>query len=154
MRTAITAFGEHLAEQDIGRAQGRRLAPRRASPAFPGVADDEVGGYHHMGTTRMAADPRRGVVDADCRVHGTSNLYVGGSSVFATTGHRNPTYTLVQLALRLGDHLAAMLREEADWFHYRSISASAPATWASTSSTTSSGGDPQPFFPAELLRSD
>jgi choline dehydrogenase-like flavoprotein len=58
----------------------------------------------------MAADPEKGVVDADCRVHGVANLYVGGSSVFATTGHGNPTYTLTQLALRLGDHLAGRLR--------------------------------------------
>jgi choline dehydrogenase-like flavoprotein len=40
-------------------------------------------------------------------VHGIANLYVGGSSVFASTGFENPTYTIVQLALRLGDHLAA-----------------------------------------------
>jgi choline dehydrogenase-like flavoprotein len=78
-------------------------------PRFPGIADDEVGGKHHMGTTRMAADPRHGVVDRDCRVHGTDNLYIGGSSVFPTTGHANPTYTLTQLALRLGDHIAARL---------------------------------------------
>jgi choline dehydrogenase-like flavoprotein len=63
-----------------------------------------------MGTTRMAADPRHGVVDADCRVHGVANLYVGGSSVFASTGHGNPTYTIVQLALRLGDHLSEVLK--------------------------------------------
>jgi choline dehydrogenase-like flavoprotein len=62
-----------------------------------------------MGTTRMSADDGTGVVDADCRVHGMANLYIGGSSVFATTGHANPTYTLTQLALRLGDHIAARL---------------------------------------------
>jgi choline dehydrogenase-like flavoprotein len=108
MRTAVTAFGRHLAEQDIGRL---RIADWLLAdpPAFPGVADDEVGGKHHMGTTRMAADERHGVVDADCRVHGTSNLFIGGSSVFATTGHCNPAYTLIQLALRLGDHLKAWL---------------------------------------------
>ena len=50
-------------------------------------------------------DPAQGVVDGNCRVHGTANLYVGGSSVFASTGHANPTFTIVQLALRLGDHL-------------------------------------------------
>ena len=108
MRTAVTAFGTHMAEQEIGRAQvGDWLMAD--PPRFPGVADDEVGGKHHMGTTRMAADPEKGVVDADCRVHGVENLYIGGSSVFATTGHGNPTYTLTQLALRLGDHLAARL---------------------------------------------
>ena len=78
-------------------------------PAFPSIAKDLVAGCHHMGTTRMADDPRHGVVDRDCRVHGIANFYIGGSSVFATGGHANPTYTIVQLALRLGDQLARQL---------------------------------------------
>ena len=61
--------------------------------------------WHHIGTTRMHSDPRQGVVDANCRVHGLSNLYIVGSSVFPTSGHANPTLTIVALALRLGDHL-------------------------------------------------
>jgi choline dehydrogenase-like flavoprotein len=69
-----------------------------------------TGGRHHMGTTRMHADPRRGVVDADCRVHGVSNLYVAGSSAFPTAGSANPTLTIVALAIRLGEHLEALLR--------------------------------------------
>ena len=62
-------------------------------------------GNHHLGTTRMAADPKRGVVDAECRVHGISNLFVAGSSLFPTGSTVNPTLTLVALALRLSDHL-------------------------------------------------
>jgi choline dehydrogenase-like flavoprotein len=58
-----------------------------------------------MGTTRMADAPSRGVVDADCRVHGIENLYVAGSSVFPTVGYVNPTLTIVELSLRLADHL-------------------------------------------------
>jgi choline dehydrogenase-like flavoprotein len=73
--------------------------------SFP--ADDEVKGNHHMGGTRMHRDPARGVVDANCKVHGLSNLYVGGSSVFPSGGAANPTLTIVQLALRLADHLTA-----------------------------------------------
>jgi choline dehydrogenase-like flavoprotein len=70
--------------------------------------DPEIGwGNHHMGTTRMSADPKQGVVDADCRVHGISNLYVAGSSVFPSCGPVNPTLTIVALALRLSDHLKA-----------------------------------------------
>ena len=61
--------------------------------------------WHHIGTTRMAASPSEGVVDGNCRVHGTANLYVAGSSVFPTAGNANPTLTIVALALRLGDHL-------------------------------------------------
>jgi choline dehydrogenase-like flavoprotein len=61
---------------------------------------------HHMGTTRMHPDPKRGVVDPDSRVHGVDNLYVAGSSVFPTSGAGTPTLTLLALALRLGDRLA------------------------------------------------
>jgi len=60
---------------------------------------------HHMGTTRMAATPEFGVVDRDCKVFGTQNLYVAGSSIFATSGASNPTMPLLQFALRLADHL-------------------------------------------------
>jgi choline dehydrogenase-like flavoprotein len=63
------------------------------------------GGYHHLGTARMHDDPRRGVVDRDCRVHGVRNLYLAGSSVFPTTGYANPTLTIVALAARLARHL-------------------------------------------------
>ncbi|MEI9930824.1 MAG: GMC family oxidoreductase [Rhizomicrobium sp.] len=62
-------------------------------------------GNHHMGTTRMSADPKLGVVDANSRVHGIGNLYVAGSSVFPTYGASNPTLNLVALTLRLAAHL-------------------------------------------------
>ena len=66
-------------------------------------------GYHHMCTTRMSEDPATGVVDADCRVHEVDNLWIGGSSVFATGGVATPTFTVVALAVRLADHLREVL---------------------------------------------
>jgi choline dehydrogenase-like flavoprotein len=63
---------------------------------------------HHIGTTRMSLDPIDGVVDRNCRVHGTENLFVVGSSVFPTSGHANPTLTIVALALRLAEHLKTL----------------------------------------------
>lgn len=63
------------------------------------------GGYHHMGTTRMATDPKKGVVDENCRVHGIDNLFISGSSVFPTAGYANPTLTIVALAIRLAEHI-------------------------------------------------
>ncbi|HEY9877248.1 MAG TPA: GMC family oxidoreductase [Leptolyngbyaceae cyanobacterium] len=63
------------------------------------------GSHHLIGTTRMHNNPNQGVVDADCRVHGLSNLYIAGSSVFPTGGYANPTLTIVALSLRLGDLL-------------------------------------------------
>ena len=57
----------------------------------------------------MDDDPRRGVVDRNCRVHGVGNLYVAGSSVFPTCGSDTPTVTITALALRLADHIATAL---------------------------------------------
>lgn len=67
------------------------------------------GGWHHMGTTRMSNDPKSGVVDRNSKVHGVSNLYMAGSSVFTTGGFTNPTLTIVALAYRLADHLKTSL---------------------------------------------
>ncbi|MGN6515871.1 MAG: GMC oxidoreductase [Rhizomicrobium sp.] len=65
-------------------------------------------GNHHVGTTRMHVDPRQGVVDADCKVHGVGNLFVAGSSVFPTCGASNPTMNLVAMTLRLADHMKGL----------------------------------------------
>jgi choline dehydrogenase-like flavoprotein len=68
------------------------------------------GAFHPTGTTRMSVNPGDGVVDANCRVHGTANLYVGGSSVFPTSGYANPTLTIVALAIRTADTLKSALQ--------------------------------------------
>lgn len=65
---------------------------------------------HTAGTTRMASDPGRGVVDADCKVHGIDGLYVAGASIFPTSGHANPTLMIMAFANRLADHLAQRCR--------------------------------------------
>ena len=54
----------------------------------------------------MSTDPAVGVVDQNCRVHGVSNLFVAGSSVFPTVGFANPTLTIVALSLRLAQTVA------------------------------------------------
>lgn len=67
-----------------------------------------TGLHHPMGGTRMSEDPRTGVVDGNCRVHGTRNLFVAGSSVFSTgLGYSNPTLTVMALAQRLAHHVAS-----------------------------------------------
>jgi choline dehydrogenase-like flavoprotein len=66
--------------------------------------------HHHMGTCRMASDPREGVVDANLKVHGTENLYVAGSASFVTSSAAPPTLSIVALSLRLADHLIRKLQ--------------------------------------------
>jgi choline dehydrogenase-like flavoprotein len=106
MQTCAAEFGGQLAASNVGRLKVVDWLLAGATPTLAQLA----GGNHHMGTTRMSADAKTGVVDADCRVHSLANLYIGGSSVFATSGHANPTYSIVQLALRLGDHLSGKLK--------------------------------------------
>jgi choline dehydrogenase-like flavoprotein len=65
-------------------------------------------GPHHMGTTRMSASPRDGVVDQNARLHNVENVYVAGSSIFPTGGHANPTLTLLATSLRLADHIKTL----------------------------------------------
>lgn len=110
LRGSATALGQHFAQTGIGRVQmADWLLEETPTPPDLGSPGSEVALHHHMCTTRMSADAREGVVDADCKVHGIENLYLGGCSVFASGGHANPTYTIVQLALRLGDHLSDVL---------------------------------------------
>lgn len=100
-RTAADLFGTELA-----RACGGRFEPE---PWLAGDAPPQVRGTaHHLGTTRMADDPRQGVVDRHCRVHGIDNLHIAGSSVFPTGGWAFPTYTIVAMSLRLAEQLQAV----------------------------------------------
>ena len=62
---------------------------------------------HPIGTTRISVDPKAGVVNSNCQVHGVEGLFIAGSSVFSTTGHANPTLMIVAMSIRLADWLKA-----------------------------------------------
>jgi choline dehydrogenase-like flavoprotein len=76
----------------------------------PALIDRFEDTFHHMGATRMADSPQRGVVDANLKLFGVHNGYVCSSSVFPTSGFSNPTHTIIALAMRLAEHLAAGAR--------------------------------------------
>jgi choline dehydrogenase-like flavoprotein len=65
------------------------------------------GGQHQAGTCRMGSDPRASVVDPNCRIHDTSNVYVVDGSVHVTNGGFNPVLTIMALAYRAGAHIAS-----------------------------------------------
>jgi choline dehydrogenase-like flavoprotein len=102
MRRVTRLFDEAVGQAGVGHLE-------RAFPDAPAAWRQALeAGKHHMGTTRMHLAPPLGVVDENCRVHGTSNLFVTGSSVFPSGGYANPTLTIVALAIRLGDHLKSL----------------------------------------------
>ncbi len=74
---------------------------------FPIV--EQMSAHHPSGTTRMSQDPKLGVVDANCKVHGVSNLFVASSSVFPTSGFAPPTLTILAIAIRVADRIKEVL---------------------------------------------
>jgi choline dehydrogenase-like flavoprotein len=101
IRRAQELVDEDFRRRGIGRVEGF-YGDEQPLPAIHGS-------WHHIGTTRMHESDKHGVVNAECRVHGLSNLYLAGSSVFPTGGHTTPTLTIVALALRLAEKLTAEL---------------------------------------------
>jgi choline dehydrogenase-like flavoprotein len=93
-----------LLQGDFAATGAARLDFEPASVEYEMTRYGAYGG-HHIGTLRMGSDPRRSMVDADCRVHGVGNLHVAGAATFPTSSQANPTLTIVALALRLADHL-------------------------------------------------
>lgn len=95
-------IGQQLGAAGLGRV---KLVGSIADPNNNSWAEDAIGGWHHIGTTRMGTDPHTSVVDQNCQVHGIHNLYCAGSSCFSTAGAVNPTLSLIALSLRLSDFL-------------------------------------------------
>jgi len=65
---------------------------------------------HELGGCRMGSDPRRSVVNRDCRTHDVPNLFVVDGSVFPSASEKNPTHTIMALAARTADHIADRMK--------------------------------------------
>lgn len=98
---SIAAFNE-LALNALASG-GTRISFRKTKDR---IGETLTSAAHHMGTARMAADARRGVVDRDLKVWGVDNLHICDASVFPTSGNSNPALTISALAIRLADRLA------------------------------------------------
>jgi choline dehydrogenase-like flavoprotein len=99
--------GVALADRALRRAGVARIDVPDAHAAAAALT--RVGG-HHIGTARMGATPREGVVDGNGQAFDVAGLHVLGAATFPTSGFANPTLTIVALAVRLAEHLAIRLR--------------------------------------------
>ncbi len=106
MRKFLRVVAEDFRAQ--GLAELEPLLDLENDDALRAACDD---GLHHMGGAVMSADPLRGVVDTDLRLHGTSNLSICSAAVFPTGGFSNPTHTVLALAVRLARRLAQTSQE-------------------------------------------
>ena len=93
-------LGRLFIEKDIGRVGMLPFLGNNDDfpQQFPGM-------MHHLGGTPMSISPKTGIVDENLKIFNVDNVWLAGSSVFRAAGHANPTLTIVQLSLRLADHL-------------------------------------------------
>jgi len=106
IRKIYKLIGQQAGVAGIGRVKLLNYLIDENDTSWP---DFTGGGWHHMGTTRMSTDPKYGVVDANCKVHGIANLHIAGSSCYVTAGATNPTLTLIALSLRLSDQMKTII---------------------------------------------
>lgn len=101
-KASVINFFSHLdaalQENEIGRVEYSGL---KKSEDWPLISIHS----HFMGATRMGEDKKTSVTDRNARVHGVSNLYIAGPSLFPTYGFANPFLTIAALSLRLSEHL-------------------------------------------------
>lgn len=61
---------------------------------------------HEVGTTRMGADPKTSVLNANCQAHDVKNLFVADAGPFVSNAHKNCTWTILALAMRTSEFIA------------------------------------------------
>ena len=102
-KVCVEEIGKYLIDYDIGRIRADSFLYDENENFVSGA------GWHHMGGTIMGDSPKNSVVDKNLKLFGSKNIFVAGSSVFPSGGHANPTITIIQLSLRLAEHLSKIV---------------------------------------------
>jgi len=115
----IIADFQEKAEELFRKAGGEMMPSVGREPAgFPGGPGSPnaiagraprqraIGGsIHEVGTARMSASPKDGVLNSFCQTHDIPNLYVFGGNAFPSSGDKHPTLTMLALTARGCDRL-------------------------------------------------
>jgi choline dehydrogenase-like flavoprotein len=78
-------------------------------PSRVRATDLELGAFHPMGTCRMHANPRQGIVRHDFQHHQVSDLYLADASWFPTSLRVNPQITIMAFATLAAREIARSL---------------------------------------------
>jgi choline dehydrogenase-like flavoprotein len=65
---------------------------------------------HELGCTRMGADPSTSVLNANCQAHEVRNLFVADGGPFVSQADKNPTWTIMALAMRTSEYITAQMQ--------------------------------------------
>lgn len=95
------AMRNHAYKQGMGMYEALGATRVLPTPPYPST--------HNLGTNRMSANARDGVVNGHGQTHDIANLFVSDGSQFTTGAAENPTLTIVALAIRQADFIAGEL---------------------------------------------
>jgi len=93
------AMRAHAYKQGIAMYEAVGATRVFPTPPYPST--------HNLGTNRMSENARDGVVNKHGQTHDIANLFISDGSQFTTGAAENPTLTIVALAIRQADHIAA-----------------------------------------------
>ena len=100
----LEEFGNFCRKNNLGRVA-------MSEDIYKLLPYKSLGAAHHMGGTRMGNNASNSVVNKDLMLHDNKNLYIAGSSNFVSGGYSNPTYTIVQLSLRIANNIVNKIKE-------------------------------------------
>ena len=66
---------------------------------------------HECGTARMGNDPKKSVVDRNCKVHDARNVFVTDGACMTSTGNQNPSITFMAITARAANHAVEELKK-------------------------------------------
>jgi len=86
---------------------GEPLGPMPGPDEEYGIA---AGGViiHELGVTRMGSLPDTSVLNSRCQAHDVKNLFVADAGPFVSQPNKNPTWTILALAMRTCDYIAEL----------------------------------------------
>ncbi len=97
IRAIITELEKYLIQKDIGVI----TLDERIMNKDPDILKICKDTSHHCGGMRMSSVDKNGVVDSQCKVWGTNNVWIAGSAVFPSSSYANSTLTALALAERI-----------------------------------------------------
>jgi hypothetical protein len=66
---------------------------------------------HEVGTTRMGSSPATSVLNSYCQAHDVPNLFVADAGPFVSNANKNPTWTILALAMRTSEYIVELRRK-------------------------------------------
>ncbi len=91
-------------QREMFHAAGIEVLSERTRPLAPGWS------IHEAGTARMGDDPKKSVLNKWNQCHDVKNLFVVDAACFVNSTEKNPTLTILTLAMRAADYIADEMR--------------------------------------------